>query len=360
MTYQTALDATNFLIKNAETTKTIPSINFFGGEPLIKWDEIIVPLTNYIRKEYVKPFTLSMTSNCVLMTEDKLKFMKENNIGLLFSIDGAKTTQDYNRPLVGGGSSFDILKDIVPLILKYHPNMTFRSTIANDTVQYTFENIKFAFDSGYTNTFSVPNVFTEWTDDQKEELKKQMRLFADYFINNVRQGKVLHLNPFDEKIKQINQIDRAFRNNQFRVGGENVPAYGRCGMGANKFASVGTDGTLFGCQELVGNKKDGSVFEIGDIYNGTDEEKRWKLINMFNKKTVKGKNHECLKCKLNGICDGGCVANNYMVNGNINEMPEMLCFWYQLLLEEAIRVTQILGTERNAMFKNTYFNFKRK
>ena len=149
MSYQTALDSTNFLIKNAEETKATPSIVFFGGEPLLEWDSIIVPLTKYIRSEYKKTFKLSITSNCILMTEDKLKFMKENSIDLLFSIDGDKETQDYNRPYHNYKGSFDTLEPKIVMIRKYFPNVTFRATIDKNTCMNTFHNMKFAVERGF-------------------------------------------------------------------------------------------------------------------------------------------------------------------------------------------------------------------
>ena len=44
--------------------------------------------------------------------------MKQYNIGLLFSIDGDKETQDYNRPLKTIESSFDTLEDRITKIIK--------------------------------------------------------------------------------------------------------------------------------------------------------------------------------------------------------------------------------------------------
>ena len=49
MTFQTAVDAADYLAANAEERGETPSINFFGGEPLLKWKDVIVPLTYYIR-----------------------------------------------------------------------------------------------------------------------------------------------------------------------------------------------------------------------------------------------------------------------------------------------------------------------
>ena len=92
MTYETAKAAAEFLIKNTEETNITPSINFFGGEPMLMWDSIIVPLTNWIRNEYKKPFSLGITTNGTLLDEEKIEFLKKNGVNLLFSIDGGKET----------------------------------------------------------------------------------------------------------------------------------------------------------------------------------------------------------------------------------------------------------------------------
>ena len=93
MTFQVAKDAADFFANNAKTTKQMPSINYFGGEPLLKWDDIIVPLTEYIRDKYGMNFRLGITTNGILLDEEKLEFMKKYGIGFLFSIDGNKKTQ---------------------------------------------------------------------------------------------------------------------------------------------------------------------------------------------------------------------------------------------------------------------------
>lgn len=353
MTYETALDAVNFLIRNSEIQNDTPSINFFGGEPLLRWNEIIVPLTKYIRDNYKKPFNLSMTSNCILMTEEKLEFMKENNIGLLFSIDGDKITQDYNRPLHNDKSSFDILEPKIPIILKYYPNMTFRATIYEDTCQYTFKNMKFAVENGFNNMFFIPNVFNDWSDSNKAILKQQIKMFGDYFIENARNGKIIRLNNFDTEMFKIRRINDSIKNNTYRIG-QNNAGYGKCGLGSSKFASISTNGDLYGCQELVTNKDNGNFFYIGNIYTGVDEKSRYSLVEKYLRTEVNGLN--CSTCKLDSICDGGCVANNYIINNDINKMPVMYCFWIQTLLDECIRVANVLGNEENLLFRDKYFS----
>lgn len=351
MPYETALEATKFLINNSKETGYIPNITFFGGEPLLEWDRVIVPLTKYIREEYKEKFNLSITSNCILMTDDKLRFMKENNIGLLFSIDGDRETQDINRPFHNGKGSFDVLKDKIPMILKYYPNMTFRATIHKPTAKNTFSNMKFAIEQGYSNMFFIPNVFDEWNEEDKNILMQQLSLFGDYFIKNARHGKIIHLNNLDRLFPKIIQINNAHRKNL-----KKVLLNHKCGLGTGTGACISTDGKIYACQEMVTND---DVFMIGDIYNGENIEKRKALSSMFNSQKVHGLN-DCNGCKLDRICDGACVANNYLWSKDLNRIPDMYCYWQQILLDEAIRICNILGNEKNEVFKNQYFGTSKK
>lgn len=351
MSYQTALDAAKFLIKNSKETGFTPNITFFGGEPLLEWDSVIVPLTKYIREEYRQQFTLSITSNCILMTEDKLKFMKENNIGLLFSIDGDKETQDINRPFHNGKGSFDVLKNKIPMILKYFPNMTFRATIHRPTAKNTFHNMKFAVEQGYNNMFFIPNVFDEWTEEEKGILKEQLSLFGDCFIENARQGRIIHLNNLDKIFPKILEINYAYKNKLDR------PLLShKCGLGTGSGASISPNGKIYACQEMITNDE---LFEIGNIYDGEDLEKRIKLSSLFNSQKVYGLDN-CKDCKFDKICDGACVANNYLWSNDLNRIPDMYCYWQQILLDEAIRICNVLGNEKNELFKNSYFKVRKK
>jgi len=351
MPFNIALDATKFLIRNSKDIGYTPNITFFGGEPLLEWDSVIVPLTKYIREEYKEPFNLSITSNCILMTEEKLNFMKENNIGLLFSIDGDQETQDINRPFHSGKGSFDMLIDKIPMILKYYPNTTFRATIHKPTAHLTFDNMKFAIQQGYNNMFFIPNVFDDWSEDDKDILRWQVSMFGDYFIKNARHGKIIHLNNLDRIFPLITEINEAYKNKSGRPLIKH-----KCGLGTGAGASISPDGKIYACQEMVTND---STFLIGDIYNGENQEKRKQLASMFNSQKVYGLNN-CVGCKLDKVCDGACVANNYLWSKDLNRIPDMYCYWQQILLDEAIRICNILGSERNELFKNTYFKFRKK
>lgn len=352
MDFATAKASVDFLIKNAEAAGGVPGINFFGGEPMLMWETIIVPVVNWVRKEYRKPFDLSMTTNGTLLNEDRIRYLKGNNVRLLFSIDGSKETQDYNRPLQSGDSSFDVLQNVIPLIIKYRPETAFRMTAIPATCQHTYDNIMFAVDNGFRHFFVVPNVFEEWTPEDRCILEIEMRKFSDYYIESYRNAKTpINFSALDKSFSDIRKINGATKRGEHRKLSR-CHACGKCGLGASRFASIHPNGNLYACQEMTSNEGDQSIFYIGNIFTGVENERRGILMSTYEESPVSGAN--CQQCKLNRICDGGCVANNYLLTGRLNKMPEVFCWWQQLLLDEAIYITQTLGAEENELFKQKW------
>ena len=95
MTLDVAKQAVHFILNNLEkknkkfNKNERASITYFGGEPMLMWDEIIVPLTNYIRENNY-PINLSITTNGTLLNEEKIIYLKNKEIFPLLSIDGNK------------------------------------------------------------------------------------------------------------------------------------------------------------------------------------------------------------------------------------------------------------------------------
>ena len=342
MTLETAKAAADFLIANSEGNT--PEINYFGGEPTLCWDSIIVPLTRYIR-DMGKPFHLAMTSNGVLLTDERLQFMKDNDIGLLFSIDGAKATQDYNRPFRDGSGSFDALESRIQAIAKAFPNTTFRMTAIPPTCGNLFENICFAKESGFKNFFVVPNVFEPWDEQSRETITEELRKYGDMYIDAMQKGETpMQFSTLEKAFSDIKQINAAVKGAYRKL----CTASGKCGMGASRFASIHPNGNLYACQEMTSNEGPESIFYIGNIFTGVLNERREMLMALYDSRPVV--TEQCGKCRYVRICDGGCVANNYMTTGYLNTMPEVYCWWRGTVLEEAIRISRVLGEEQNPEF----------
>lgn len=349
MSLQTAKDTVDFLANNAQKQNDVPSINFFGGEPTLMWDSIIVPTVLYAKEKHQK-FNFGITTNGILLTEDKLQFMKEHHFGLLLSIDGDKETQNINRPLKNGGHSFEILEPKLPMILQYYPNVMFRSTVTPDTCNDLFHNMMFAAESGFKNYFVIPNCFEEWSEECKLILANEMGKYTDYYIETMRNNKQpILFSQMEQNFPKIIQRNNCITNDTYRP---NCQSCGKCGFGANKSAGISTDGSIYACQEFCTNGEYDSLFCIGSIYDGVDEEKILQLTSTFDNSVVVG--DHCEDCILNRICDGFCIANNYFLYGQLNIVPDIYCEWHRILFNCAVKIMQTLGNDNNKLFKQRW------
>lgn len=82
-----------------------PMINFYGGEPLIKF-ELIKKVVEYA--EAKDPLTrFYITTNGLLLNEKVAEFVSQHRFAITFSLDGFKENHDRNRVTVGGTPTFD-------------------------------------------------------------------------------------------------------------------------------------------------------------------------------------------------------------------------------------------------------------
>ena len=352
MDLDTAIAVAKFVINNAEEEGVVPGINFFGGEPMLMWDSIIVPVVNWVNAEYGKPFAFGITTNGTLLNEERLEFMRVNNFHLLFSIDGGKETQDYNRPYADGRGSFDKIEAIIPTIIKKFPNTTFRMTLIPETCGNLFNDIMYAESMGFKNFFSIPNVLQPWDDKSREILKNEFRKYGDYYIDRMRNNiRPISFSKFERTFNDIKVINRATKSNEYRTS-QVCKACSKCGLSSSKYAGVHPNGNIYGCQEMTSNVGEESIFYIGNIFTGVEYERRIALINEFDNTISVGDG--CDTCKYNRVCDGGCVSHNHLVNNDINIVTPEQCKWNRVVLDEAIRVMQTLGSEGNEMFKRKW------
>lgn len=353
MTLDVAKDAVRYILHNMEKSgKARGSITYFGGEPTIMWDSIIVPLTKWIRENKF-PISLSMTTNGTMLDEERLQFMKKNGIHMLLSIDGNKETQDFNRPCGNGASSYDILSEKIPLILKYYPDVTFRGTIYAPTAHLTFKNFVHACELGFKNIYLMPDCRHSWTEEQicslRQEIGKIYELMRSCFERGV---ELINFSPMNDIFKLMLKRDAATLKGKIEHREVKRNCY-RCGMGTST-ASIGYDGSIFGCQEQTSLTED-SIFYLGNIYKeGIEEKRHINLLSTFGKLayTKCEKEEMCESCILKNICVGfNCPSSAYDLYEDFHISPEITCLWRQWLLEEAIFMNNKLVEQDNQVFK---------
>lgn len=336
MDYKTAKDAVDFYAKNALEALKVPNINFFGGEPMLKYKEIVKPITEYIRKTY-GDYDIGITTNGTLLTEESLKFFKDNNVGVLMSCDGNRESHNLMRPYHSGKGSYDDIDH--KLFLKYFPNGAFRPTIDPRSVAYLFENYLWAEQMGYRQMTGIVNVFEDWTDDELKVLENELNKIVDYIVEKKKNNEFyVKYSEMDNMKEQANLIKDP---NYYRSKKADIVGCGNCGIGCTGYGSVGATGDLYSCQEMTENKecKD---FIIGNIYTGVDDKKRLEIASKFHHHKVKSsEDGRCEKCMLNQVCDGGCAINNYFKYKNLNVADRAYCFYKEQCLKGFLRIEEV-------------------
>lgn len=321
MTTETAKKAIDFLIENSGNHYNL-DVDFFGGEPLMNWD-VVTETVDYARnleEKYNKHFNFTLTTNGMLLDDDKIEYLNENMKNVVLSLDGRREIHDEFRKTIGGKGSFDT---VVPKFQNFvskrgDKEYYMRGTYTSNNLDFT-KDVKTYLDLGFKRTSLEPVVGNSKSDYALKEEDLPV-LFEEY-----------------EKLADM-MIDAIDNNNKFifyhyMIDLENGPcAHKRisgCGSGT-EYMAITPSGELYPCHQFVGNDD----FIIGDINQGIirdDIIEDFKKCNCYSKE-------ECKSCWANMYCSGGCAANNYNANGDINETHDYSCKLFKKRIEMAIAI----------------------
>lgn len=280
--FEIADQAAQYLIVNSVIMGEKPSIGFFGGEPLLCYQNIIKPLV----EKYKDIFDWSITTNGTLLTEDIIDFFAEYNVHVLLSIDGCEIVQNTQRPCKNGDKSFALLTKNLPYLLLKKPDTTFRSTITKFSLKYLNEIPEMVVKYGFQNFTLIPNGFEIWDD-------KDYCLWRDFVDKEAI--KIMRYILLEEKIPyQFTSLTDTYKTIFYQdIEPILKNPLSACGLGM-KAIGISPTGDLFCCQEDNGKTASDC---IGNIFTGIDSQKqkqycldyftKWKkYVNDIKEKNV--------------------------------------------------------------------------
>ncbi len=323
--------ALDFLVKNSGDRRNL-EVDFFGGEPLMNWEVVkkIVEYGRSIEKEAGKNFRFTITTNGVLLNDEILDFVNKEMGNIVLSIDGRKEVHDAMRPKRGGQGSYD---EIVPKFQKVaesrHQLRYFvRGTFTHNNLDFS-EDVKHLADLGFKQISVEPVVAKPGDsyalrDEDIDKLCDEYDKLAKLYLERRKEG-------------------RGFNFFHFNIDLEGGPCVAKrlsgCGSGC-EYLGVTPWGELYPCHQFVGNED----FIMGNVYDGIT---RPDIRDMFKKSNVYSR-PECEKCFARYYCSGGCAANAYNFNGDINTTYKHGCELQRKRIECAIMIKAALAEEGNA------------
>ncbi len=300
-------------------------VQFFGGEPLIRWEQLqeFVIIAKEKAKIKEKNIQFGMTTNGTLLDEKKLTWLKENNISFLLSHDGIQKAHDHFRKYANGRGSFDDID--LALISKYFPDIQIRPTITPETIEFFADSVRFFARFGFRNIATEPayEKSVNWKETDFQKLAKVYEELASMYAKAKLQGE----KPFIFKF--IEDARRGIRNQKMNI----KPAGFLCGIGKNSYG-IDAMGRIYPCQRYASNLDPRTV--IGDVWNGIEKDKLenfWWKIKRENMKSFAN----CKECKVAFACFGGCNACNYEEYGDPLQIHENFCEYLRVAIPIGVK-----------------------
>ena len=324
MSAQTGKKAIDFVIKSSGQRRNI-EIDYFGGEPLMNF-EVVKEITEYAKEQgklHNKNFRFTITTNGLLLDEKKKHYINENMSNVVLSIDGTKETNDRMRYRVDGSGSYDT---IVPKFQdmansRNQDNYYVRGTFTSYNVDFAKDVIHLA-DLGFKQT-SVEPVVAPYEEDYALREEHIPKVFEEYeklteeYVKRYREGNGFNFFHF---MIDLDQGPCAVK----RLSG--------CGAG-HEYLAVTPQGDIYPCHQFVGNEK----FKMGTVYEGELDS---EITSYFENSNIYTK-EKCKNCFAKFYCSGGCSANAFNFNGDINKPYELACEFEKKRVECAIAIAAV-------------------
>lgn len=258
-------------------------ISWFGGEPLLYFDEVVYPISKFAVNLCVFhniPFASSITTNASKINVSMIEKMEEIEMKhFQITLDGVKNRHNKIRNEKGAPSYDGIMNNIndlckniddVQITLRInYDNQTFKDCL----IEEIFSNIPTEY-----RTKITPNFQRVWQTVKDNPVKNERRL--DLYD---------HCRNMGFKVREPANI--------LQIG-----AYYKCYADRFNHLEINYDGTLYFCTARSFTKE----HQVG-VFNddGTIHWDQQKVIKRYAKATFE--NEVCLPCKYLPLCMGPCT-----------------------------------------------------
>lgn len=264
------------VITENKNLKEFP-ISFFGGEPLIYFKSIVLPLIqhhNRLCKENNIVAGISFTSNGGLITEYIVnELSKYNNVHFQITLDGGKTQHNQVRFSMKGDDSYSSIIKNIKLLVASKINVRVR-------INYTKENLS-SLSSIVNDINDIPAVYRKYIEVDFHWVWQEKDLSVE--MDGIRDV----VNCFSENGLPVifNDID-TIRNS--------------CYGDRSNTAVINYNGDVFKCtaQDFTTENRVGILNDNGEITWSKSQEER---------QNYRFKNQQCRICRIAPLCAGGCT-----------------------------------------------------
>lgn len=304
---------------------------FHGGEPLIRFNDIVECVTN-LRKKYGRRIDFNIQTNGTLMTHKIARFLKDENFSVGISVDGFDEETNRLRQYANHKSSINgTLKAI---------NYCHELGIRPGVISVMTNNIHFR-STEILEKLSLMGIkdfhFNHFFPSGRGEGKVKDFSISTEQLLKTRVNMLLYINDYNSNKDRDKHISERYTSNLIKrlVKSESLfymCSQSPCGAG-RRILTLNFDGNIYPCDDL-GNTP---LFKIDHINNITDLRKTLATstaVSLCQSHCVENI-PRCNECLYKRICISHCCSDSYHYTGKFNS-PHSACDFIQQFIPTVI------------------------
>lgn len=306
------------------------TFEFSGGEPFLRFP-LMRELVAYIRAHPLhgtRPVHIVTQTNCTLLNEERVRWLRENDVQVGISLDGNPASHNQSRPQVNGGESFPQLIHGIDLLQRHSIPFGALVVLNRHNVGSAHELVDFLIDNGITgfklNTVAYLGTARHTWDDIGITDQEAI----SYFI------ELLELIA-ERRLPLVESNTRSMC--EFLIAKQRPTRCMRshCGAG-DTFQAIAANGDIYPC----GRATQTPALKMGNVGDATLTDLTTPALHhavVSEIRTRRPRDLEgCTTCAYRQLCQAGCSAQAFERYGTVrHRTPE--CTFYKTMYPHLMR-----------------------
>ena len=268
------------------------NLSFFGGEPLLYFDKVVVDIINHAKmqcKAFDAKLSIHFTTNAYLLTDSVLKQLEGLDVSFQITIDGGKQVHDSVRKTKGGEPTYARI------------------------VEHIHQTLSRGFPVGVRFNYTAKSI-PSFVDVVKDfsHLPQEQKHLVNFTFQRVWQDNEGDASQVEQ---QVEHIERAFEQAGLFVNNAKSYIVPYCYADGVNTAVVNYNGDLFKCtaRDFAPKSKEGTLAADGTL--------RWNE-RLRKRMSIRHGSDTCLQCRIYPICHGGCSQMKLEAPDGISSCPK--------------------------------------
>lgn len=268
------------------------NLSFFGGEPLLYFDKVVVDIINHAKmqcKAFDAKLSIHFTTNAYLLTDNVLKQLEGLDVSFQITIDGGKQVHDSVRKTKGGEPTYARI------------------------VEHIHQTLSHGFPVGVRFNYTAKSI-PSFIDVVKDfsHLQQEQKQLVNFTFQRVWQDNEGDASQVEQ---QVEHIERAFEQAGLFVNNAKSYIVPYCYADGVNTAVVNYNGDLFKCtaRDFATKSKEGTLAADGTL--------RWNE-RLRKRMSIRHGSDTCLQCRIYPICHGGCSQMKLEAPDGISSCPK--------------------------------------